>query len=693
MKEDLIKDREIMARLQRTWPAFFESYGRLTSVQRGVIIPILNGEDILICSATASGKTEAACAPLVERYVDIANPWTILYISPTRALVNDLYERLFLALRRLNLSVIRRTGDHATKLNKIPHILITTPESFDSILCRGKINNSDYGHILSRVQAVVLDEIHLLYGTPRGEQVRWLIERLKRLKRQALKENWCRNSNIQIIGLSATVFDPENVVKTFMPNGRFITIPGKREIEIVNNEIIPVTKALQKYIMALVKPEKILVFSNSRKRVDELSANMKYLSKYGYLVVAHHGSLSQKVREEAEEIIKTNDRIVAFATSTLEIGIDIGNIDLVVIDEPAPDVPALLQRIGRGNRRTNITKVMLCANKYTDAIIQKAMIQAAINGWMCSKDTGSNFNVARQQIASYIFQSPKRTRNRESLEQLINSCINEELEGRMIIDYMIQNEELIEDNSGIRLGNYWLDITSSGQIHSNIDSPSGYNIIDEMTGDKIAEGIRYAQGKGLKTGGQLLQIKSFNELNIEVKRVQNENLVQGEWKYASKRNLKDSSQARTLRNYLMIEDKEWPVFYENGRLYVFHLGGIIRQIIIEALAMMHQIDINTLVGNQFYFSFPSEGIEKPEWLVKNQPASFELMIRSEIDWFEKKLCRPTSNRKLPNQLRIHEIKEWLNFDKECYIINHSEFCVNNKNIEILKLFLQHEQGV
>ena len=126
--------------------------------------------------------------------------------------------------------------------------------------------------------------------------------------------------------------------------------------------------------------------------------------------MAHHGSLSKKVREDAEEAIKANEKVVAFASSTLEIGIDIGDIDLVVIDGPAPNVSALLQRIGRGNRRTNLTKVLLCAESKADSVLQRAMVNAAENGWLFADDVGPNYSVAMQQIASYIFQSPKRTR-------------------------------------------------------------------------------------------------------------------------------------------------------------------------------------------------------------------------------------------------------------------------------------------
>ena len=205
MNPDLEEDRKIAAQLHRAWPAFFEKFGRLTDVQRKVIPLILDGKNILICSATATGKTEAVCAPLFEKNIDCNSPWTILYICPTRALVNDLYERLLPPFSKFGLNLIRRTGDHRTEIDFIPHVLITTPESFDSILCRGKFNkhnkNKKYGHALARVVALVLDEIHLLYGSPRGEQVRWLIERLKRLKMYAKEQGWSKTDKMQENGL------------------------------------------------------------------------------------------------------------------------------------------------------------------------------------------------------------------------------------------------------------------------------------------------------------------------------------------------------------------------------------------------------------------------------------------------------------------------------------------------------------
>ncbi len=362
--ETLQADRRIANDLPHACPAFFARFGRLTAVQRATIPAVLDGQSVLVCAATASGKTEAACAPLVERFIGRRSPWTILYLSPTRALFNDLHARLLGPLDTLHLRVERRTGDHRAELTTLPHVLLTTPESLDSILCRHR--RPEGRHALDNVVAVVLDEIHLLHGTARGEQVRWLLKRLRRLLAQA------GTRPPQVVALSATVPDPEAVRAAFLPGGAIITVSGGREIEAVApaSASAYVEDALLPYLAGRRDKEKTLLFCNSRRRVDTVTAALRTpLAARGYTVWAHHGSLDRRVRERAETEAKEGTGLVIVATSTLEIGIDIGDIDLVVLDGPSPDLPALLQRIGRGNRRTGTTRVLACAGTPVEALM------------------------------------------------------------------------------------------------------------------------------------------------------------------------------------------------------------------------------------------------------------------------------------------------------------------------------------
>lgn len=132
MDRSYLEDLCIKDKLYYTWDMFFGSYGRLKDVQRKAVSKILEGKDILICSPTASSKTEAACAPLIERLKSRFRVWTILYICPTRALVNDVYERLYSRLAYHGIDILKKTGDYQVQFKTIPNILIATPESFDS---------------------------------------------------------------------------------------------------------------------------------------------------------------------------------------------------------------------------------------------------------------------------------------------------------------------------------------------------------------------------------------------------------------------------------------------------------------------------------------------------------------------------------------------------------------------------------
>jgi ATP-dependent Lhr-like helicase len=120
ISDDYMTDVAIAESLSRTWAAFFHAHGRLTEVQRRSMPTILDGNDVLVTSPTASGKTEAACAPLVERMLRTGREWTVLYISPTRALVNDLFRRLCGPVESLGLAIRRRTGDSRARSRRSP---------------------------------------------------------------------------------------------------------------------------------------------------------------------------------------------------------------------------------------------------------------------------------------------------------------------------------------------------------------------------------------------------------------------------------------------------------------------------------------------------------------------------------------------------------------------------------------------
>ena len=167
----------------------------------------------MVCSPTASGKTEAVVAPLVERHLPPGTDGLprLLLVSPTRALVNDLLRRLEPPLARLGLAVHRRTGDHATLDRRHPpQVLITTPESLDSLLVR-------HTAFLAEVRAVVLDELQILDGSPRGDQLRLLLGRLRTLVGE-------RGAALQAAASSATIHDPRGLAERYVERADTIVV-------------------------------------------------------------------------------------------------------------------------------------------------------------------------------------------------------------------------------------------------------------------------------------------------------------------------------------------------------------------------------------------------------------------------------------------------------------------------------------
>ncbi len=204
---------ELKDHLVHTWSPFFGRFGNFTPIQLQAIPPILQGQDTLVIAATASGKTEAVVAPLLERLLQKGpiepGLLRILYICPTRALVRDLVERLQTPLENLGISLALKTGDTGPVAAANPAtLLITTPESTDSLLTR-------IPRLFIPLQAIVLDEIHLFDRTPRGDHLRCLLNRIERIRTYAQPDT----PPAQRIALSATVPDPAGVAARYLHDG------------------------------------------------------------------------------------------------------------------------------------------------------------------------------------------------------------------------------------------------------------------------------------------------------------------------------------------------------------------------------------------------------------------------------------------------------------------------------------------
>ncbi|MGC4898088.1 DEAD/DEAH box helicase [Micromonospora echinospora] len=359
----------------------------LRPLQRAALTPVARGDDALLLAATAGGKTEAAVFPLLTRMA--GERWSgtsLLYLCPLKALLNNLHPRLERYAGWLGRTVALWHGDvSATARRRAlwqhPDILLTTPESIESMLVSA---NVDHRLFLAGVRAVVVDEVHAFAGDDRGWHLLALLERLVRVTGRPL----------QRVGLSATVGNPEQLLTWLQGSGagsRPGTVvapdqvtdvrpvggppPGEVELDYVGSLANAAV-----VIAALHRGEKRLVFCESRQTVEELA---QLLRERGVTTFLSHASLSLDERRRAEHAFAEARDCVIVSTSTLELGIDVGDLDRVIqIDSPTT-VASFLQRLGRSGRRPGSSRncLFLCrsANELTRAA---ALLSLWGEGWV-----------------------------------------------------------------------------------------------------------------------------------------------------------------------------------------------------------------------------------------------------------------------------------------------------------------------
>ena len=452
--------------LKRTWIPFFAHFGKLTEIQIKTIPKVLQGCDVVVSSPTATGKTEAIIAPTIERL--FSEGWkglSILYIVPTKALANDLFMRLEPILRDMGIRTDIKHGDKAyLSRSKLPNLLITTPESLDSLICRRP-------GIFNGLKSLIVDEIHILDNTYRGDQLRFLIERLKRLKGKG---------NFSINLLSATLTNPFGVGKRYILDPEIIKASGKREINysLVNSfeDVFNISREK--------RWRKLLIFSNLRENVEIISAKIKKIW-HPYPVVAHHGSLSAGLRREAEKVMKESRVAVCVSTSTLEIGIDIGDIDAIVLAEPPWSLTSLSQRIGRGNRKSGMINAIGVYKTQIEKHVLNEMFNAIISGIISEEPYQIHPSVIIQQIFSVLYQNRGGVGKRD-LKSILSILYSEE-EIEIVLEHLRKKEWIEFERGKYYAGIKLIDVGDKGYIHSNIPDSRKYQVIDIDTGKKCGE--------------------------------------------------------------------------------------------------------------------------------------------------------------------------------------------------------------
>lgn len=329
------------------WPA-------LRPLQSESIAPVLAGDDCVLLAPTAGGKTEAAMLPLLTRMEQ--GQWSgtsVLYVCPLKALLNNLHPRLEGYAAWLGRSVGLRHGDttqgaRKRQLEQRPSVLLTTPESLEAMLVSPTV---DAQRFFGDVRAVVIDEVHAFAGDDRGWHLLAVLQRLTEITERP----------IQRIGLSATVGNADELLQWLQGSTtdrpRSVVAPGvasPARADLAVDYVGSIGNAAA-VVSALHRGEKRLVFADSRRNVESLSSQLREREVDTHV---SHSSLSADERRRAEQAFAEARDCVIVSTSTLELGIDVGDLDRVLQVGAPHTVASLLQRLGRTGRRPGSSRNM-----------------------------------------------------------------------------------------------------------------------------------------------------------------------------------------------------------------------------------------------------------------------------------------------------------------------------------------------
>jgi ATP-dependent Lhr-like helicase len=450
----------------------------------------------------ASGKTEAVLAPLCERLLaDRGGAPGIVYIVPTRALANDLELRVSSPCGAMGLRLVVRTGDRPADIaGAEADVLVTTPESLDSLLCR-------HAERFSGVRSVAIDEAHLLDGTARGDQMRILVRRMVA---------WHCKKTPQLVAMTATVADPHALGRRLL--GVDVAVlkagaPRPVTLEIVDD--------LKSALTALRRDglTKAIVFCNTRRRTEEVGRLLPSLGPWPpERVMVHHASLSKREREDVEKAFRRWEAGLLVCTTTMEIGVDVGNVDAVVLVGAPDSVSSFAQRVGRGCRRRTGMRAICVPETFSDRGLFETLAQASAAGEMPDVEADPDPGVAVQQTFSILFGRPRGTPRRDLLDMLSVLGPPEDLDA--IIDHLV-SEGLIATASMDRLiaSTTLMDMGEKGRIHSTIGDTRTVNVVDATSGRVLGKvSAKAMQGGSVNLGGRAWHVVDGGRDAISVRR-------------------------------------------------------------------------------------------------------------------------------------------------------------------------------
>jgi ATP-dependent Lhr-like helicase len=352
-------------------------WSSLRPVQEEAGEALLAGDNAVILAPTAGGKTEAALFPTISQMVDDGPSGVgAIYVAPIKALLNNQSDRLGLYTEMVGL---RRfvwhgdTADHERRqfLKEPTELLMTTPESLEVMLVSRRV---DEHTLFGDLRIVVIDEVHAVAGTDRGAHLMSVIERLVRVSKH----------DVQRVGLSATVGNPNAILAwlkgTSQRSGRVVDPPkqpARRQLLVVHRSDMA---HLSSEAARMAKGEKSLFFCQSRSTTEAVA---EYMRRAGTTVFVHHSAVSREERALAEERFYHGTDACIVCTSTLELGIDVGDLDRVLQAEAPDTVSSFMQRMGRTGRRDGQAANTSFFCETTEGVLQAiALVELAKAGWV-----------------------------------------------------------------------------------------------------------------------------------------------------------------------------------------------------------------------------------------------------------------------------------------------------------------------
>ncbi|HJJ31824.1 MAG TPA: DEAD/DEAH box helicase, partial [Methanocorpusculum sp.] len=418
----------------------------LRPVQEKACEAVFSGCDIIILAPTAGGKTEAAFLPVLDTILKHpSGHLSAVYVSPLKALINDQTDRIIDLGKRAGLETAVQHGDVSASERwnfsiSEPDILLTTPESLEVLL-----SSPDSANAFSHLRFIIVDEIHAFVESSRGVHLKCLIDRLTHIS--------CENP--KRIGLSATVGNPESLLAWFSAPDRKKTLvsvpapPSKKQFTFILERDF---HASAEKTAAAVQGKKALIFVDSRSFAERLYQPLSELLPQVYL---HHSAVSSSDRKEAEDAFSADGGTCVICTSTMELGIDIGNLDLVVNFGPPLSASSFLQRLGRTGRRGNPAEMVFILRDSCELLTAIAAVEtAAAHKSECLTPPKCPYDVLIQQL--FLLIKSRRAVSESALISALHSMSPfsdiPEPKLRYLLRHLTETGYLFRDGNLIQFG-------------------------------------------------------------------------------------------------------------------------------------------------------------------------------------------------------------------------------------------------